>query len=178
MWYPAKVTTPPTEPVSVEEAKRQCNCFHDDDDAYFEGLIASARDHVERYLGTPVAEQTVEVKCDSFADFTRLSVAPVSDADVAYIDASGQDQTMADSVLELRADGLEASIVLKYGQTWPAIQIGSRIVVTAVVGYEEIPPSIKHAMLLWISEAYDNRENGKYPEWTAFDALLCNYRRR
>lgn len=177
MWYPAKVTVPPSEPLTVVEARRQCNVFHDDDDVYFNGLIAAARDHAERYLGTPIAEQTVEVKCDCFADFSRLSVAPVSEVDIAYTDTDGQPQTLADSVYELRADGLEVSIVLKYGQAWPPTQVGSRISVTAVVGYEEIPPAIKHAMLLWISEAYEKRENGEIPEWTAFDNLLWNYRR-
>jgi uncharacterized phiE125 gp8 family phage protein len=177
MWYPPKVVTPPTEPLTAEDAKRQCVVLHDDDDALFEGLIAAARDYVERYTGTPLAPQTVEVKCDRFTDMARLSVAPVVSVAIAYVDTAGTEQTIADADIDLRADGLEASVVPAYGKQWPAVRMGSRITVTAEVGYETLPASIKHAMLLWIADAYEQRENAALPSWTAFDALLCNYRR-
>jgi uncharacterized phiE125 gp8 family phage protein len=158
--------------------KHQCVVLHDDDDGLFEGLIATARDHVERYCGTPLATQTVEAKCDCFGDMTRLSLAPAqSVTSIEYVDTAGAQQTLAASVYEERFDGLEAAIVTKHGQNWPAIQPGSRITLTAVVGYEEFPPSIKHAMLLWIADAYEQRENKELPGWSAFDALLCNHRR-
>lgn len=178
MWYPPKVTTPPTEPVLVSEAKRQCNVLHDDDDGLFAALISAARDHVERYCGTPLATQTVEVKCDAFCDLRRLSVAPAqSVTSISYVDTAGDEQTLPEPSFEERFDGLEAAVVPAYGQHWPATQPGSRITLTAVVGYEAIPPAIKHAMLLWIAEAYLNRENAETPEWMVFDALLTNYRR-
>ncbi|RVG43589.1 head-tail connector protein [Sinorhizobium meliloti] len=178
MWYPATVTTPPTDPISTTDAKRQCIVLHSDDDALFEMFISAARDHVERYCGTPLATQTVEVKCDSFCDMARLSLAPVqSVTSITYVDTDGTAQTVATSIYELRADGLEAAIVTKYGQHWPAIRPGSRITLTAVVGYADLPASIKHAMLLWIADAYENRENDTAPAWSAFDALLCNHRR-
>jgi uncharacterized phiE125 gp8 family phage protein len=177
MWYPPKVLTPPTEPLTAADAKRQCVVLHDDDDVLFEGLIAAAREHVENYTGTPLAERTVEIKCDSFCDFTRLPLAPVSDVDIEYIDTAGVVQTLPEAAYELRADGLEVSVAPAYGQQWPPIRMGSRITVTAVAGYDELPKPIRHAMLLWIAEAYEIRENGAAPGWTAFDALLCNYRR-
>lgn len=177
MWYPPKVVTPPTEPVTVDEAKRQCVVLHDDDDALFDGLISAARDYVEKYTGTPLAPQTVEVKCDGFADMARLSVAPVTSVAIAYLDTAGVQQDLAEADIELRADGLEASVVPAYGKQWPAVRMGSRITVTAEVGYETLPASIRHAMLLWIADAYEQRENAALPGWTAFDALLCNYRR-
>lgn len=177
MWYPPNLVTPPTEPLTADDAKRQCVVLHDDDNLLFESLIAAARDYVEKYTGTPLAPQTVEVKCDCFADMARLSIAPVTSVSIEYIDTAGEDQTIADSDIELRADGLEASIVPAYGKQWPIPRSGSRITVTAEVGYATLPPSIKHAMLLWIADAYEQRENAALPGWTAFDALLCNYRR-
>jgi hypothetical protein len=107
----------------------------------------------------------------------RLPIAPVSDVDIEYVATDGTEQTVLDAAYELRADGLAASVVPAYGQNWPATRPGSRITVTAIVGYETLPASIRHAMLLWIAEAYLNRENAETPEWTAFDALLTNYRR-
>lgn len=178
MWYPAKVTTAATEPVSVGEAKRQSNVFHDDDDALLAGFVAAARDHVEKYCNISLGTQTVEVKCDGFCDFVRLPLAPAqSITSIAYVDMAGDEQTLATSVYELRNDDLETAIVRKNGQTWPPLQMGSRITVTAVVGYAALPASIKHAMQLWIASAYEQRENAAAPGWTAFDALLCNYRR-
>lgn len=178
MWYPAKVTTSATEPVTVVEAKRQTNVFHDDDDALFAGFISAARDHVEKYCSILLGEQTVEIKCDGFCDMARLPIAPVTSiTSIVYVDTAGAEQTLPDTVYELRNDELETAIVHNYGQQWPAVRTGSRIAVTAVSGYVALPASIKHAMLLWIADAYEQRENTAAPGWTAFDVLLCNYKR-
>jgi uncharacterized phiE125 gp8 family phage protein len=178
MWYPEKVTAPATDPVSIDDAKRQSNVFHDDDNALLAGFGAAARDHVEKYCNILLGTQTVEVRCDGFCDMARLPLAPLqSVTSIIYIDAAGVEQTLPTTVYELRNDELETAIVRKYGQQWPAVQMGSRITVTATAGYSALPASIKHAMLLWISEAYEQRENAAAPGWTAFDALLSNYRR-
>jgi uncharacterized phiE125 gp8 family phage protein len=152
--------------------------LHDDDDALFDVLISAARDHVEKYCNTSLATQTVEVKCDTFCDFDRLPIAPVqSVTSIAYVATDGTDANVVAGDTEPRLDGLEASIVPAYGKQWPIPRNGSRITLTAVVGYEALPPSIKHAMLLWIADAYEQRENKELPGWSAFDALLCNHRR-
>ncbi|OKP79775.1 hypothetical protein BTE77_06705 [Ensifer adhaerens] len=179
MWYPTKVTTAATtEPVSLEEAKRRLHVTYDDDDEDIRLMISSMRDHAEKYCNTRFASQTVEMKCDGFCDLARLPEAPVASVtSIAYLDTAGNNQTLADTVYELRNDGLEVAIVTKYAQQWPAIQLGSRIVVTAVVGYATAPAAVKHAILLNIADAYENRENAELDDWTAFDALLCNYRR-
>tara|TARA_R110002020_G_scaffold53905_8_gene150481 strand:+ start:16813 stop:17352 length:540 start_codon:yes stop_codon:yes gene_type:complete len=178
MWSQPKVTTRTSEPVNTADAKRQCNVFHDDDEALFAALIEAARDHVEQYCGTPLATQTVSAYCDSFTDFCRLPFAPAKTVtSIEYTDTDGVEQALPATVYEERLDGLSAAIVQKYGQRWPAIHLGSRIKVTAEVGYEEVPASIRHAMLLWIAEAYEQRENAERPGWTAFDTLLVNYRR-
>ncbi|WP_370126079.1 head-tail connector protein [Sinorhizobium fredii] len=168
----------PTEPVTATEAKRRLHIDFSDDDADIEEMLASARDHVEKYCATRLATQTVVAKCDSFCDMARLPDAPVqSVTSITYIDTDGATQTLATSVYELRADGLDAAVVRKYGQQWPAVQLGSRITLTAVVGYSALPPAIKQAILLFVADAYENRENAKAEAWTAFDALLCNFRR-
>lgn len=180
MWYPATITVAAaSEPITLAEAKAQCSVDADESefDTLLTRLIASARAFVERYCGVRFASQTVEIKCDSFADFARLPEAPVSEvAAITYTDTAGDEQTLASSVYELRSDGLEASIVLQYNQQWPSIRPGSRIVVTAVVGMTA-PDDVKHAMLLFIADAFLNREDSERKNWTAFDALLCNHRR-
>ena len=179
MWYAAKITTAPTgEPVSRDEAKRQCGVDFADDDAMLDGLIAAARDHVEAYCNLRLCTQTVEILCDGFTDFSRLPEGPVrSIASIAYTDPAGDARTLAPETYELRVNGLEAAIVPAFGQTWPATRPGSRITVTAVVGYETVPPAIKVALLLKVAESYLQREDAKAEDWTAVDRLLCNYRR-
>lgn len=179
MWYPAKVTVAPANlPVTVDEVRARLRIDAADDASDVALLIASATDHVEKYCNTPLVSRTIEVKCDSFADMAYLPVAPISAVtSITYIDTAGGDQTLSDTVYELRADGLVASVALKTGQVWPVVQAGSRITVTATVGYSDVPPAVKHAILLYIGDAYAVRENGATPSWTAFDSLLSNYRR-
>lgn len=184
MWYPASITTPAAaEPVTLEEAKAHLRVDGSDEDALIEGVIAAARAHVEAYCAVPFATQTIEAKCDGFADFSRLPVAPVQSVGaITYLDTAGAPQTLSADVYELRADGLEASIVLKYGQTWPAVQPGSRITMVAVVGYAAAPEDVKQALLLLIGHWYEHREavnigNIVTAVPMAVDALLCNHRR-
>ncbi len=179
MWYPAVITTPPAaEPVTLTDAKAHVVIDHDDDDTLISRLIASSRSHVEAYCNTIVAEQIVDVCCDRFGELARLPVAPVQEIEtIKYVDADGAEQALPETIYELRAEGLEAAIVLKAGQRWPTIRSGSRITVSALVGYEDVPPAIQHAMLLWIANAYATRGSAPSEGFTAFDALLCNFRR-
>lgn len=185
MWYPATISVAAeAEPVTASLAKAHLRVDHSDDDTIIAAYIASARAHVERYCGARFASQTLVVKCDGFDDFARLSEAPVTSvSSVAYVDTDGTTQTLSTDVYELRADGLETSIALKYEQTWPAIRTGSRITVTLVAGYATAPETVKQAMLLLIAAWYENREAGPAGELAhpyvppAFDALLANERR-
>lgn len=178
MWYPSTVTTAPTtEPVTLDEVKKQCLVDSTDDDALLTRLIKAARSHVEKYCNAMWAEQTIMCQCDSFADFARFPAGPLkSVTSIGYVDAAGEAQTLAATVYEERKDGLEPSIGLKPGQSWPNIQPGSRITVTAVFG-GAVPEEVRHAMLVFVDSAYHARENAPRENWTVLDVLLCNHRR-
>ena len=177
MWYPPKVTQQPTQqPLTPDEVKTRLRIDFDDED--IDGLIAAATNHVEKYTNTALATQTVQVKCDSWRDFDRFPIAPAqSVTSIAYVASDGTETTLDPSAYELRADDLEVSIAGAYRTHWPVIRPKSRITVTAVVGYDEAPAAVKHAMLLWIGDDYEVRENGALVNWTALDALLSNFRR-
>lgn len=201
MWYPAAITVAATaEPVSMAQALRQCRLEPDDtlNLEYIQDLIPRARAHVERQCAVRFATQTVTMSCDHFTahrwwqqteymqsagDMARLPEAPVqSITSISYVDVDGMTQTLSASVYELRADGLEAAIVLKYNQVWPPIQVGSRITVVAVVGYATAPEDVVHAMLVLISFWFENREAvhiGTMATNLDFmgEAMLCNHRR-
>ncbi|TIX89195.1 head-tail connector protein [Rhizobium sp. P44RR-XXIV] len=185
MWYPAKVTAPATqEPVTLDEAKRQLHVDFDDEDDYIDLLIKAARNHVEKYCNIRLGTQSVDLKCDAWCDFARLPVAPVQSIDViSYIASDGTSATLASSEYELRSEDLEGEIVRAYGKQWPVIQPGSRITVSAIAGYDDVPTAVKLAMLLLIGHWFDNREavttdqKGLADTPMAVDALLSNHRR-
>lgn len=187
MWYPLTVTVAPAaEPVTVAEAKAQCRIDGSDEDAQIGALIAAAREYVESYTGTALVTRTVTVKCDHFADFKMVPALPLrSVSSIAYVDEAGATHTLSADVYEVRSDGLEASIVLKPEKAWPTIQKGSRITVTASIGYSPVPPSVKHAILLILGDWYRSREDTTIgvgitqtpPLPHGVAALLANFRR-
>lgn len=178
MWYPSTVTVAPTvEPVSLAEAQEQCGAPENDFTPTLTRLIKAARAHVEEYCNAVWAEQTIASRCDSFSDFARLPHGPLKAVQtIEYVDTDGDAQVVSEAAYEARKDGLEPSIALKHGQSWPSIRPGSRITVTAVYG-GAVPESVKHAMLLFIDDAFNRRANAEREDWTALDALLCNHRR-
>jgi uncharacterized phiE125 gp8 family phage protein len=184
-WYPLTVTTPAaSEPITLADAKARCRIDDNASDEVVNALIAAARSHVEAYTGLRLIKQTISAKCDCFDDLYLLPFGPVQTVlSIAYVDLDGADQTLATSVYEVRVDGLEASVVLKYGQAWPSILPGSRITVMAEIGFDKVPESITIAMMYAIATWNEHREHivvgqtaFELPGSAGFDALLCNFR--
>lgn len=173
MWQRPAIPSPTTEPVTLEQAKRQCRIFHDDDDGYLTELILVARSHVEKYCGALFGEREVELVADDWADLALLPITPVVDVTaVTYTDMDGVEQTVGEGVYEVINGGLSPL----YGQFWPAKLHGSRIIVAATVGYTDVDPAARHAMLLLISDTYARREPEPTVERTTLDDLLANHR--
>lgn len=186
MWSPVTIAAPATEPISVANAKAHARIDGTDEDTLIPVYIAAARDHVELYCGVRFAQRTgVALKCDSFDDLARLPEAPVTAVSgITYIDTDGATQTLSTDVYELRDNGIEASVVLKYNQVWPAIQAGSRITVTATIGSATVPGAVTSALLLLFGHLYANREAVSVGAGIvatevpmAVTDLLSNYRR-
>lgn len=172
MWLTVTIPAPQTEPITLEEAKRQCNILHDDADEYLTHLVKVARAHVESYCGALFAVREAEFEASEWADLVRLPAVPVTDIpSIEYIDPAGGVQTIDDTTYEVRCGG----VWLKPGNRWPQIQLGSRITVTASVG-DDCPAPVKHAMLLMISDMNERREPEPSVDPTTFDHLLVNYR--
>lgn len=181
MWYASVVTTAAaTLPVSLAMVKQRCRVDTNDEDELLGDLIDEVTAHAERYCNLRIMPQTVAAKCDGFRDFHRLPDGPLSEESgpiISYTDVDGAEQTVDPEIYELRVDGLEASIVLRFGKSWPAIRFGSRITMEVEAGYGDVPYDIRTAILFRIAQLYEHRENSPAPDWTEFDALLCNYRR-
>jgi uncharacterized phiE125 gp8 family phage protein len=182
MWYGATIATPATDPIVTDvEAKAQLRVDHSDEDTLIGSIRQAACAHVELYCGVRFNSQTLTLKCDAFADFARLPEGPIASiTSITYVDVDGATQTLATSVYELRADGYEAAIVLKFNQSWPTPRVGSQITVTAVAGAAAAPADVKAATLLLIGHLYANREAAGEALAVipmGVDALLANHRR-
>ena len=190
MWGEIVVTSAPaSEPLTALQMAAHCRAPDDgtDDDALNDAQ-AAARNHVEAVTGTRLVTQTVVVNADGWGDLSVLPIAPVqSDSSIAYVDVDGTARTLAGTIYEARLEGLAPSVVLKHGQVWPPVQPGSRITVTAVVGYGEPgwqPQAVLHAIRLMAADFYANREtvqvgsvSGRIPMSAPVEALLANHTR-
>ena len=183
VWHSSIVTIKPdAEPVTLAQAKTQFRIDRNDEDLFIGDLIKRARSHIERRCNVVFAEQTIQSSCSSFADFSRLPRGPVKSVEaITYTDINGNMAVLDSAIYTVLRDGLEPSIVLKSGQTWPNIQPGSRIVVTAVYG-GDAPDDICHAILLLAGAWYENREAtvigvsvDSLPVSVGLDALICNH---
>lgn len=167
------VTAPPTAPaVSYEEARAHLRFYAgdnpDEGQAYIEALLAAAEQHLAApfgWLGRSIALQTLEIRTCGFGWCgIQLPYGPVrSVVGVRYDDENGDEQTVDPSVYEVTGiDTVTAHVRLKSGQAWPSASLGRenvRIAYTAGYETEDVPPPLKHAILLLVSHWYEQREN-------------------
>lgn len=185
MWYPALVVVPPAvEPITLNQAKEQCGLLSIEThaDALLQQLVKSARAHVEKICNAVWAPQTIESTCDRFGDLIRLPLGPISSVEhIKYVDPMGATQTLSVDIFDVRKDGLEPSIALKHGQSWPRVQPGSRISLRGIFG-GDVPDDVRQAILMIVAHWYLNREAIMRKDDAALnpvgvDWLLCNHRR-
>ena len=174
------VTPAASYPVTLTEVKAQCRVDGTDDDTKLNSLIAAATDYVERYTGRAIVSQTWKVVLDEFADEMLLPKGPVqSVSSITYTDTAGDPQTLSASVYTADLANDPQRVVLNDGQSWPETDDAVNVVtITFVAGYSAVPESLKHAILLLISQWYDNRDGlgGGREMPHAVEALLCNHR--
>lgn len=156
MWYSATVIeAPASEPVALAQVKAQLRIAVSDTsrDVELQQLIAAARSHVERYCAIRLVTQTVQVSCDSFEDFERLSQAPLQAVNsISYFDEAGAEQEIDLAECDVRKEDLAPCIARKFGKGWPAKQGKSRITMIAVVGFQQVPADIVAALLLTVAK--------------------------
>jgi len=191
-----KIETAPTEePISLEEAKRHLRLAvtagdassYNEEDGLLERLIATARGQAETSTGRALITQTWNLYLDAWpaGDFIEVPLPPLVSATVTYRleDDSGYDNTFSDVVVDtVREPG---RITLLDGYTWPTedLYTTNAIKVTFIGGYggaDDVPYEIKSAVLLMLSDLYENRGDvvvgttiGKND---AADMLLLPYR--
>ncbi|KEA07485.1 head-tail connector protein [Rhizobium rhizogenes] len=176
--------------VSRDEAKAHLRIFHDDDDTYIDGLVATASDWLageNNWLGRGVIKQQWELTLDCFPcgrGRVNLPKPPLFSIEGVFYTPSVGAETEITSFRELDVGVSNGGYVLPaVNAVWPVTsgEPGSvRIAFTA--GYETVPPSVKHAALLMVGHWFENREavttdqKGLANLPLAVDTLLFPYR--
>ena len=157
------VTAPTNTPVSITEARDQCALLDDaSHDTILSRFIASATASIEKDTGMRLMTQTVRIDFDGFPDdVLDLGVYPVqSVTSVVYDDADGVTQTLSTDDYWVDVEGMYPRIIPN--ELWPAAQSlkPATVRVTLVAGYasaDDVPQDVRMAILLRVSELFDNR---------------------
>lgn len=159
---------PPTEPVSVQEAKEHLRIDTDWDDDLLFAYIQTAREMIEEYLGRALITQTWDMILDTLPERVELPRPPVQEVNGVYArDASDNEYEISSDhyTMEEKADLLMLSA--QSVVTWPFHRdiAGARI--EFVSGYgdsaSDIPPPLRVGILQMVGHLYENRESQAIP---------------
>jgi uncharacterized phiE125 gp8 family phage protein len=164
-----KVITAPDELITVAEAAEFMRAeFSASEEDLVESLIIAARQWCEEYLGRAIGVQTIELRMAGFPDDAEPIVlrSPIIEVNsVKYLDTNGDEQTMdEDDYLVSDADPAEIVPV----SAWP-VAFGSSDSVrveydagysafVSPMTYQELPRTIRTAILMMVADMYTNRE--------------------
>ena len=153
-----------TEPITLAEVRQHLRLPENEtEDNLLLSLITTARSYCEHYTRRALAEQTLEVYLDRFlsTDPIELPCPPLqSVTEIGYKDSTGEETILSPSDYLVDSVSESGQILPAIGTNWPAFTPypASPIRIRFVAGYEELPVSIRLAMLLLIGHWYENRE--------------------
>lgn len=151
--------------ISVAEAKSHMKVDESSEDALIQVYIKAATEAAEQFTGRAIMQQTWELTADAFPSvlwLTRIPVASV--ASLKYIDGTGAQQTLSDTLYQLDNydDFTSACVTPAYGASWPDTRVApNAVMVRYVAGYAnaaDVPSSIKDWIYLQVGAMYANRE--------------------
>lgn len=166
----SKLVTPPQcPPVDLYTLKQHLRVDAGDDDILIAAIADAATEHAERFLGRALIEQTWDIYLDKFptgCDPIELAPPPILEVvGVFYKDADGNEQQLDEA--SYIADTVSEPGRLTPVSSWPALTKASNAVRVRVrAGYlndespqvENVPASIKAAIMLISGTLYENRE--------------------
>lgn len=166
------ITPPVLEPLTLVEAKDHLRVDGTTEDSVIEPLIEAVRQHIEGrdgWLGRVLLTQTWEWRLDRFpsgADAAlRVPLPPLqSVTSIQYTDTAGAVQTWSATLYTVDTKSEPARIVPVFGEAYPSTQaVIDAVTVTFVAGYgvnpQDVPATIRSALLLLIGDLYKNRES-------------------
>jgi len=160
-----KVTTAPaSEPITLAEAKAQLRIESDftDDDTWLTTALTIVREQVEALTNRSIMPQTMELAISEFEDAIQLPRPPYTSlTSITYYDVDNTQQTLASSEYLVNDFAEPAYVVKESAITYPGVyDRPDAIRLIFVAGYANaaaVPASLKQAMLMLLTDLYDNR---------------------
>ena len=157
-------TAATASPVTITEAVDHLRVADESEYAYIQSLISMATRWVERRIERQLVTATWKLHLDAFPPEIELRKLPVASVtSITYIDADGDEQTLASTVYqtEFTSEDRPGRIKLDYGQVWPSTRSGeyNAVTVTFTCGYgaaAAVPTTIKQAILMLMNHWFDN----------------------
>jgi uncharacterized phiE125 gp8 family phage protein len=158
----ALITPPVAEPVTLADLKAHLRLDGDDEDGYLTGLIAVARDHLERTTGLALLTQTWRLYRDAWPEggILTLDRGPVRALDaIRTYDELGEEEVVPLATAMLDAASLPARLYLKVlpapGQALNGIEVDF----TSGFGDAgtDVPDGLKRAIILHAAHMFEFR---------------------
>ena len=158
---------PTIEPLTVQEATDFARISESSEDDLVEGLIRSARSHVETLCGRALITQTWDLYLDEFPCGIEVPRPPLQQVTfIKYIDSEGALQTLASSEYTVDNKSEPGRIVPAYGKSWPGTRYEPNAVqVRFVAGYgtqaidiDAKAPELRQAIGVLVGTMYEQRE--------------------
>lgn len=148
------------------DLKKYLRIDHADEDSILLGLLAAAREDIERFLKKQIMTATWKLYLDDWPtdNIIRLPKPPLqSVTSIAYVDTNGDPQTLSASVYQMDIKSERGRIMPAYGQVWPTVrgETLNAITITYVAGWSTealVPKAIKTAIMLMVGDLYEHRE--------------------
>ena len=164
-YHSYKTTTgPASEPITLLEAKTQLRVESDetDDDVWITSAITVVREQVESLTNRALMPQSLELAIGEFDSTIALPKPPFSSlTSIEYYDEDNVLQTLSSDYYLVNDFVEPAEVVKKNDQTYPAVyNRPDAIRIKFATGYADaasVPSSIKQAMLMLLTDLYDNR---------------------
>lgn len=179
-------SAPATEPITPEDLQTQLRIDSDAEYDYLGLIITAAREHLEQICRRALITQTWTLTLEDWGAEIILPRPPlVSVTSIAYLDTSGDSQTLAADQYRVLTKETPGRIVPEYAIVWPTLyDVENAVTVTYVAGYgaaTAVPSPIKHALKLIAAHWYEQREPVAFGITATqvpmtVDALIAPYR--
>jgi uncharacterized phiE125 gp8 family phage protein len=157
---------PAVEPVTLAEAKAHLRVDGSAEDTLIASLIVTSRLHIEAALGLALITQSWSFFLDAWPARSQvpLPVRPVQSIAAVKLYAADESVTVvpADTYL-LDGAGSPPRLVRRGNLAWPTpAKVANGIEIAFVAGYGDaaanVPPPIRHAILLLVAHWHEHRE--------------------